>query len=85
MAKEIITSKPDLPSEFKTYPGTTHGEMAHPYNYLLQSQIADLYFGLVLFEGFAARPNMAIPEIREAFNGAIDQVVNWFTLHLLNT
>jgi len=58
MAQDIITNKPNLPSEFKTYPGTTHG--------------------------FAARPNMGIPEVKEAFQGAIDQAVNWFTLHLLN-
>jgi dienelactone hydrolase len=34
--------------------------------------------------GFAARPNMGIPEVKEGFHSAFDQAVNWFKLHLLN-
>jgi len=40
---------------------------------------------LTLFlKGFAARPNMGIPEVKDAFQGAFDQTVDWFKLHLLN-
>ncbi|KAL4251879.1 AB hydrolase superfamily protein [Abortiporus biennis] len=28
--------------------------------------------------GFAARPNLGLPEIMEAYNGALEQTVNWF-------
>ena len=31
-----------------------------------------------IFVGFAARPNMDIPEVRDVFISAIDQAVNWF-------
>lgn len=28
--------------------------------------------------GFAARPNLAYPEVKEGFEGAFEQAVNWF-------
>ncbi|KIM80133.1 hypothetical protein PILCRDRAFT_822647 [Piloderma croceum F 1598] len=34
--------------------------------------------------GFAARPNMGIPEVKDAFQGPFDQTVDWFKLHLIN-
>ena len=52
MAKNIITSKTDLPSKFQRYMGTTHGEKVRclKCNHLF-----------TLFKkGFAARPNMDI-------------------------
>ncbi|KAL4251880.1 AB hydrolase superfamily protein [Abortiporus biennis] len=35
------------------------------------------------FHGFAARPNLGLPEIVEAYNGALEQTVNWFKKTLL--
>lgn len=40
------------------------------------SMSADRYTGTV--HGFAARPNLAFPEIKEAFEAALEQTSAWF-------
>jgi carboxymethylenebutenolidase len=77
MVKDILANKPDLPSELKTYKGTTHGE--RDWYLMKRNHLLTLFL-----KGFAARPNMGIPEVKDAFQGAFDQTVDWFKLHLLN-
>jgi hypothetical protein len=83
VAEEILRSKVNVPSEFITYKGTTHGkslvhECANMPNFIYHPS------GLDSSKGFAARPNMSIPEVKEGFHSAFNQTVNWFKLHLLN-
>jgi len=33
--------------------------------------------------GFAARPNLSLPEVKEAYEKSVEQTVNWFTKHLI--
>jgi len=34
--------------------------------------------GVGTVHGFAARPNLEIPEVKAGFEGALDQTVQWF-------
>lgn len=56
--------------EFKDYKGT------------LSSYTIDRGHVLMVFvgtcHGFAARPNLALPEIVEAYKGALEQTAEWF-------
>ncbi|KAG9011628.1 hypothetical protein FRB95_014353 [Tulasnella sp. JGI-2019a] len=48
----LRAKEPDVPTEWVTYPGTTHG--------------------------FALRPNLGIPQVKEGFEKSLDQITGWF-------
>lgn len=54
--------------EFKDY----KGKLTSGYN----DSSAHLFVGTV--HGFAARPNLGIPEVYDAYKAALDQTVAWF-------
>jgi carboxymethylenebutenolidase len=63
--------KPDfLDYEFKDYKGVFYSYL-DATAYVLSSSTGTCH-------GFAARPNLAIPEIVEAYKGALDQTAAWF-------
>ncbi|KAG8883813.1 hypothetical protein FRB97_005816 [Tulasnella sp. 331] len=48
----LRAKEPGIPTEWVTYPGTTHG--------------------------FALRPNLGLPKVKEGFEKSLDQITTWF-------
>lgn len=74
--------------EFKDYKGASF-ILIIKLTFLLriQAPVSNLRFAtrhhpvtltIVSAHGFAARPNLAIPEVKEGYEGALNQTVEWF-------
>lgn len=74
-AEAIFAARKDKPEyidyEFKDYKGShSYFQTSIRGKYLLH------YVGTV--HGFAARPNLGLPEIRDAFERSLEQTTGWF-------
>ena len=57
--------------EFKVYKGSfSNFASNHAFKLMVP--------GVGTVHGFAARPNLEIPEVKAGFEGALDQTVQWF-------
>lgn len=70
------TGQPDaVEYEFVQYKGEEAWSCAGNYKSMV-------LFVLGTAHGFATRPNLNLPEVKEGYEKSIEQTVNWFTKHL---